>query len=80
MLDFTIYAYGYSEIIKNTLEAIAMFRNSNFYPTIITTVALLSGLTYAIQMAAARVDEQWRTAIRRVLGMAVFIHILLKIN
>jgi hypothetical protein len=77
MLDFTIYSYGYAEIIENTLQAIAMFRRSNFYPIIITTVALLSGLTYAMHMAAARVDEQWRTAIRRVLGMALFIHVLL---
>jgi hypothetical protein len=77
MLDFTIYSYGYSELIYHTLQAIAMFRNSNFYTSIITTVALLAGLTYAIQMAAASSDDQWRAAIRRVMAMAVFIQALL---
>jgi ABC-type glycerol-3-phosphate transport system permease component len=77
MLDLTIYSYGYSEIIFHTLQAIAMFRNSAFYTTIISTVAVLAGLTYAIQMAGARADEQWRQALRRVIGMAIFIQALL---
>lgn len=33
MLDLTIYSYGYSEIIYQTLQAIAMFRNMDFYTT-----------------------------------------------
>lgn len=77
MLDFTIYSYGYSEIIYHTLQAIAMFRNSDFYPATVTTVAILSGLTYAIQMVAARADGEWRASLRRVMGMAIFIHALL---
>ncbi|MDC0864335.1 conjugal transfer protein TraG N-terminal domain-containing protein [Rickettsiaceae bacterium] len=77
MLDFTIYSYGYSELIYHTLQAIAMFRNSNFYTSVITTVSLLAGLTYAIQMAAASSDDQWRSAIRRVMAMGIFIQALL---
>lgn len=77
MLDFTIYSYGYSELIYHTLQAIAMFRNSNFYTSVITTVALLAGLTYAVQMAAASSDDQWRSAIRRVMAMGIFIQALL---
>ena len=77
MLDFTIYSYGYSELIYHTLQAIAMFRNSNFYTSVITTISLLAGLTYAIQMAAASSDAQWKTAIRRVMAMGVFIQALL---
>lgn len=77
MLDFTIYSYGYAEIIYHTLQAIAMFRNSAFYTTIITTIALLAGLTYAVQMVAAKADDQWRAALKRVIGMTIFIHALL---
>lgn len=77
MLDFTIYSYGYSEIIYHTLQAIAMFRNSDFYPTIINMVALLAGFIYAIQMVLAKAEGEWRQYLRRVLGMVVFINALL---
>jgi TraG-like protein, N-terminal region len=77
MLDFTIYSYGYSEIIYHTLQAIAMFRNSDFYTTIITTVALIAGFIYAVQMVAARGEAEWRGSLRRVIGMMIFIHALL---
>lgn len=77
MLDFTIYSYGYSEIIYHTLQAIAMFRNSDFYTTVITTVALIAGFIYAVQMVAARAEGEWRGSLRRVIGMVIFIHALL---
>ena len=77
MLDFTIYSYGYSEIIYHTLQAIAMLRNSDFYTTIITTVALISGTIYAVQMVAAQGEGQWRGFLRRVIGMVIFIEALL---
>ena len=77
MLDFTIYSYGYSELIYHTLQAIAMFRNSNFYTGTITTVSLLAGLTYAVQMAAASSNDQWRASIRRVMAMGIFVQALL---
>ena len=77
MLDFTIYSYGYSELIYHTLQAIAMFRNSNFYTATITTVSLLAGLTYAIQMAAASSNDQWRASIRRIMAMGIFVQALL---
>lgn len=77
MLDLTIYSYGYSEIIYHTLQAIAMFRNSNFYTTIIATIGLISGFTYAIKMVAARVDSEWRDSLKRIIGMVIFIQALL---
>lgn len=76
-LDLTIYSYGYSEIIYHTLQAIAMFRNSVFYTAIITTVALFAGLVSAVEIVAARADDQWRQALRRVMIMVVFIHALM---
>ena len=77
MLDFTIYSYGYSEVIYHTLQAIAMFRNSDFYTTIVATVALISGFIYAIQMVAARAEGEWRASLRRIIGMTIFINALL---
>ena len=58
MLDFTIYSYGYSELINHTLQVIAMFRNFDFYTSVIITISLLAGLTYAIQMTAVSSDTQ----------------------
>jgi len=54
-----------------------MFRNSNFYTATITTVSLLAGLTYAIQMAAASSNDQWRASIRRIMAMGIFVQALL---
>lgn len=76
-MDLTIYSYGYSELIYQTLQAIAMFRNSAFYPAVINTVALTSGVILAIRMAASNSDNQARQYLRQVLGMVVFINILL---
>ncbi len=77
MLDLTIYSYGYSEIIYHTLQGIAMFRNSTFYTTVISTVALFTGLVYALQIAGAESNDQLKQSIRKVLGMIIFIHVLL---
>lgn len=77
MLDFTIYSYGYSEIIFHTLQAIAMFRNSDFYTVVISTVALLAGLTYALHIAAAKAEGEWKQYLKRVIGMVVFINTLM---
>lgn len=77
MLDLTIYSYGYSEIIYQTLQAIALFRNMDFYTTMVTTVALISGVIYSIQMVTARGEGEWRVHLRRVIGMTIFIHALL---
>ena len=77
MLDFTIYSYGYSEIIFHTLQAIAMFRNSDFYTIVISTVALLAGLTYALHMVVAKAEGEWKQSLKRVISMMVFINSLM---
>ena len=77
MLDLTIYTYGYSEILFHTLQAIAMFRNSNFYPLMVTTIALLVGVTYALRITMAASGDEMRLYLRKIIGMVIFIHILL---
>lgn len=77
MLDLTIYSYGYSEIIFHTMQAIAMFRNSDFYIAVISAVSLLAGLTYALYMIAARGEGEWKQYLKKIIGMVVFINALL---
>lgn len=72
MLDLTIYCYGYSEIIFHTLQAIAMFRGSGFYLTVITTISLTSGLIYALRMVGASGADSWRGHLRGIIVVGVF--------
>jgi hypothetical protein len=76
-MDLTIHAYGYSELIFHTLQGLAMFRESNFYPTVINTMVLLVGTYLAMQMAASKAEGQWRQYLLRCLGMIVFVNSLL---
>jgi hypothetical protein len=76
-MDLTIHMYGYSELIFHTLQGIAMFRKSNFYPTVINTMVLLVGTYLAMQMAASKAEGQWRQYLLKCLGMIVFVNSLL---
>ena len=76
-MDLTIHMYGYSELIFHTLQGIAMFRESNFYPTVINTMVLLVGTYLAMQMAASKAEGQWRQYLLKCLGMIVFVNSLL---
>lgn len=76
-MDLTIHAYGYSELIFHTLQGLAMFRESNFYPTVINTMVLLVGTYLAMQMAASKAEGQWRQYLLKCLGMVVFVNSLL---
>ncbi|HNJ38599.1 MAG TPA: conjugal transfer protein TraG N-terminal domain-containing protein, partial [Nitrosomonas sp.] len=76
-MDLTIHAYGYSELIFHTLQGLAMFRESNFYPTVINTMVLLVGTYLAMQMAASKAEGQWRQYLLKCLGMIVFVNSLL---
>ncbi len=76
-MDLTIYMYGYSELIFHTLQGLAMFRESNFYPTVINTMVLLVGTYLAMQMAASKAEGQWRQYLLKCLGMIVFVNSLL---
>jgi hypothetical protein len=76
-MDLTIYSYGYSELIYHTLQAIAMFRNSAFYPTVLNAVALASGVILAMRMAASAQEGQWRQYLKQGCGTVIFINMLL---
>jgi hypothetical protein len=76
-MDLTIHAYGYSELIFHTLQGLAMFRESNFYPMVINTMVLLVGTYLAMQMAASKAEGQWRQYLLKCLGMIVFVNSLL---
>lgn len=76
-MDLTIHMYGYSELIFHTLQGLAMFRESNFYPTVINTMVLLVGTYLAMQMAASKAEGQWRQYLLKCLGMIVFVNSLL---
>ncbi len=76
-MDLTIHSYGYSELLFHTLQGLAMFRESNFYPTVINTMVLLVGTYLAMQMAASKAEGQWRQYLLKCLGMIVFVNSLL---
>jgi hypothetical protein len=76
-MDLTIHMYGYSELIFHTLQGLAMFRESNFYPMVINTMVLLVGTYLAMQMAASKAEGQWRQYLLKCLGMIVFVNSLL---
>jgi hypothetical protein len=76
-MDFTIHVYGYAYYMFNTLNSIAMLRNSSLYPAIINTVTIVIALYYALQISVSNTDYEWRTYIKKVLGIIVLINALL---
>ncbi len=76
-MDFTIHLYGYAYHMFNTLNAIAMFRNSALYPATINTMALMVSAYYAIRMAGSRAEGEWRQYLMKIAGMVLLINALL---
>ena len=76
-MDLTIYTYGYSETIWNSLKAIAMLRKSALYPAMLNVVVSATGVYYAWLMAASRGEGQWRQYLLKVAGMVVVLNTLL---
>lgn len=76
-MEFTIHLYGYAYHMFNTLNAIAMFRNSNLYPATINTMALMVSAYYALRMAGSRAEGEWRQYLMKVAGMVLLINALL---
>lgn len=76
-MDLTIHSYGYSELIFNVLQGIAMFRESNFFTAVINTMMLVVGVFYAMQMSSAKAEGQWRQYLFRCIGMVVFVNSLI---
>lgn len=76
-MDLTIHAYGYAETIFNTLNALAMIRNSNLWPAMITTISLMVGTYYAWKIAGSGMSGEWRGYLMRVFGMVFLVNALL---
>ena len=76
-MEFTIHLYGYAYHMFNTLNAIAMFRNSSLYPAAINTMALMVAAYYSLRMAGARAEGEWRQYLIKVAGMILVINALL---
>jgi hypothetical protein len=76
-MELTIHLYGYAHHMFNTLNAIAMFRNSALYPATINTMALMVAAYYAIRMAGSRAEGEWRQYLMKIGGMLLLINALL---
>ena len=76
-MELTIHLYGYAYHMFNTLNAIAMLRNSTLFPAMINTVALMVAVFYAWKMAASRAEGEWRQYLLRIGAMIVVINALL---
>ncbi len=76
-MELTIHLYGYAYHMFNTLNAIAMLRNSTLFPAMVNTAALMVGVFYAWKMAASRAEGEWRQYLLKVGGMIVVINALL---
>ena len=76
-MDMVIHSYGYGETLVNSLNALAMIRNSNLYEAMIKVVTLGVGSMYAYMIAASNSDMQMKMYLRKVLGMAFLIGALL---
>lgn len=76
-MELTIHLYGYAYHMFNTLNAIAMLRNSTLYPGIINTVTIVVAAYYALKISGSNADGEWRQYLKKVLGIVVLINGLL---
>ena len=76
-MDLTVHIYGYGHMVFHNLTAIAMLRNSNLYPSMVNVIGLMVGTYYAMRMAAANAEGEWRQYLMKVFGMITLINALL---
>lgn len=76
-MELTIYTYGYAYYIFNTLNAIAMLRQTSLFTAVIEVMTLGVGVYYACKMAASQAEGEWRRYIIKILGTVALIQILL---
>ncbi len=76
-MELTIHLYGYAYHMFNTLNAIAMLRNSTLYPGIINTVTIVVAAYYALKISGSNADGEWRQYLKKVLGIVVLVNGLL---
>lgn len=76
-MGLTIYSYGYSEIIYQMLNALAMLRNSIFYPMLVQTMSIIAGIILAVRVAAGGADGRGRQYLMQLMVMIAFVNGLL---
>lgn len=76
-MNLTIHTYGYIDAMYNTLQAIAMFKQSNAYLYLVQGVWFCMGCFYAVQLAASSHLGQFKSHIYRVLGLCIIVNGLL---
>ena len=77
MIYLTIHSYGYSELMIHVLNAIAKFRNSGAFDTIVGFTMLAVGSYYALLMASSTTPDGWKVYFKKMLGMIAFVSILM---
>ena len=77
MIHLTIHTYGYSELIIHVLNAIAKFRNSGAFDTIVNFSVLLIGSYYSLLIATSSTPDGWKMHFKKMLGVIVFVSILI---
>lgn len=76
-MDLSIHTYGYYDALYYVLNTLGMFRNSEFYSTIINTMSVLVGCYYAVRMSYSQSHNHWRLYLMKTLGMLILINSLL---
>ena len=74
-MELTIYTYGYGEVIYQTLQGIAMIRNSAIWPGLIKLLALFMTFYYALLIARG---NGIGAALNKWFGMLMLTFVMLK--
>ncbi|MFP3011442.1 MAG: conjugal transfer protein TraG N-terminal domain-containing protein [Rickettsia sp.] len=76
-MNLTIHTYGYIDAMYNTMQAIAMFQQSDAYLYLVQGVWFCMGCFYAVQIAGSTHLGQFKSHIYRVLGICIIVNGLL---
>ncbi len=76
-MNLTIHTYGYFDALYYVLQALAMFRNSDFYTSLVNSIAIIAGCYYAIRMSCGYSRAMWHVYLLKIGGMLLVINILL---
>lgn len=76
-MELTINTYGYRDALYYTLNALAMFRNSGLYESIINSATVLIGSFYGLRMASSGNYVSLMLYARKTIGMLIFANLIL---
>lgn len=76
-MNLTMHTYGYIDALYNTLQALAMFRNADFYAELVQGVWFISGCYQALKLAHSTSSDAFKTTLYKVLGLIVLVNTLL---